>query len=95
MNTPSPRLSLTLACATRGRSKLQEIFLHYSGGPAGQLPEAPTYKGADTTEIIGNVILVHSDFHTRKEFLRKLSSIWGNNVKNVRRPSLRPKKLKE
>jgi len=48
MNTPPPRLSLAVACATRGRSRLQEIFLHNSGGPAGQLPELPTYNGANT-----------------------------------------------
>ena len=39
------------------------------GGPAGQLPGAPTYKGRqDVTGIIWNMVLVNSGFHMRKNF---------------------------
>jgi hypothetical protein len=39
------------------------------GRPAGQLPEAPTYKARyDVTGIIGHVVPVTLGFHTRKNF---------------------------
>jgi len=39
------------------------------GGTAGQLPEAPTYKGRyDVTGIIGHMLPETLGFHTRKNF---------------------------
>jgi hypothetical protein len=40
------------------------------GGPAGQLPGEPGYKGhlKDVRGIIGNMVLVNSGLHERKEF---------------------------
>ena len=39
------------------------------GGPAGRLPEAPTYKRRyDVTGIIGHAVPVTLGFHTRKKF---------------------------
>lgn len=39
------------------------------GGPARKLPKARTYEGReDLTGMIGNVVLVHRFFHTKKNF---------------------------
>ena len=41
----------------------------HTGGSVGQPPVAPFYKGrCDVTGIIGNVVLVNSDFHKPKNF---------------------------
>ena len=41
----------------------------HRGGSVVQPPGAPTYKGrCDVTGIIGNVVLVNSDFHKSKNF---------------------------
>jgi hypothetical protein len=40
------------------------------GGPTGQLPRAPTYKGRqNVTGIVGNMVLVNLSFPQAKEFL--------------------------
>ena len=65
-------------------------------GPVGQLPGAPNYKGRyDVTEIIGNMVLVHSGFSHAENLPRKISAIWAHACKWVGQPCPMLKKFEE
>jgi hypothetical protein len=48
-----------------------------TGGPAGQLPGEPTYKGrSDVTGIIGNLVPVNSGIRTPQNFSKNYMQFW-------------------
>jgi hypothetical protein len=62
----------------------------------GQLPGTPAYKGAlDVTGITGNIVLVNSRFHARKNFYKN-TAMWACALENFASPVVcPPKRLKD
>jgi hypothetical protein len=65
------------------------------GGPAGELPSVPVYKGhRKVTGLIIGVVLVNSGFHKQKNFSENYPQ-FGHALKDVRQASRRPKNFKQ